>query len=76
MVQVTSETMKKIRSAMKEMQDLVTPAGEAAEGSNEVHKMKIIWGSSDDSSSRFVGLNMILFWPDLLKNLLIEHLNS
>ena len=52
MVQVTSDTMKKIRTAMKEMQDLVTPASEAVEGSNEIHKLKIVWGSSDDSSTR------------------------
>ena len=51
MVQVTSDTMKKIRNAMKEMQDLITPA---SEDSNEVHKLKIIWGSSDDSAPRCV----------------------
>ena len=51
MVQVTSDTMKKIRTAMKEMQDLIIPA---SEGSNEAHKLKIIWGSSDDSTPRFV----------------------
>jgi len=49
MVQVTSDTMKKIRTAMKEMQDLIIPA---SEGSNEAHKLKIIWGSSDDSTPR------------------------
>ena len=54
MVQVTSDTMKKIRTAMKEMQDLVTPTSESTDGSSEVHKLRIIWGSSDDSSSRFV----------------------
>ncbi|XP_065069859.1 zinc finger FYVE domain-containing protein 16-like isoform X1 [Rhopilema esculentum] len=52
MVQVTSDTMKKIRTALKEMQDLVTPAGEAVEGSSEVTKLKISWGASDDSSTR------------------------
>ena len=61
MVQVTSDTMKKIRTALKEMQDLVTPAGEAVEGSSEVTKLKISWGSGDDSSTRFV------FYNDMVK---------
>ena len=62
MVQLTLDTMKKIRSAMKEMQDLIIPAGEEpTEGeTNGAKKLKIIWGSSDDSANRFVRILSIL----------------
>ncbi len=55
MVQVTAETMKKIRTAIKDMQDLVVaPDPEAEVASIATSKLKLVWGSSDDPSSRYV----------------------
>eukprot|EP00794_Sanderia_malayensis_P007788 gene7788-8633_t len=55
MIQVTAETMKKIRTAIKDMSDLIIspePKPDDDASSSDVNRFKLVWGSSDDSNTR------------------------